>query len=240
MASWPVPGTTTNRVDLIGNAIVVPEEPPNGIETLESDPDRSAPPTRNAIRDRSCLHSNQILDSVQYGIVVEDGLRDLPEYRFFDSADVIKHAQFTHGDYVPHSGLGTESERDQPGRLAPGVTISNNVLAFNGEGGIHFSGDPNGYMLIAPVGHPDQGEVRNGYVFQITDHNGLTVRFESCTGSWLPLRRHRAPFRRISTSFPSPNETTEALPTPCTPDVHLIDGCTQPLPSVAARHQPIP
>ena len=88
--------------------------------------------TPNTRRDQGqvVLHSNRILNSVQYGIVVEDGLRDLPEYRFFDSADVTKHAQFTHGDYVPQPGAVRNLSEVNQDALVPGVTISNNTLVI--------------------------------------------------------------------------------------------------------------
>ena len=217
-------GTTTNRVDLIGNAMVVPEEAPNGIETLDLDPNRFGTPNTNRDQGQVILHSNRILNAVQYGIVVEDGLRDLPEYRFFDLDDVVKHAQFTHGDYVPHSGPVRNLSEINQDALAPGVTISNNVLAFNGEGGIHFSGDPNGYMLVAPVAHPDEGEVNEAVpykYFQITDLNGLTVRFQFEPGP---------AFRFDGTGTVPPN--IDIVPVPYQPTMplclatHGIQDCT--------------
>ena len=91
-------------MDLFGNALVGPDEAPNGIEVLESDPNRYGMANTNRDQGQIILHSNRILYSAQFGIVVEDGLRDLPEYRFYDADDVVKDAQYTHGDYVPHSG----------------------------------------------------------------------------------------------------------------------------------------
>ncbi len=159
------PGTTTNRVDLFGNAIVSVEESPHGIATVELDPNRFGDSNTQRDQGQIILHSNTITHSAQYGIIVEDGLRDLPEYGFYDVADIVKHAQFTYGDYIPHAGAVRNLSEINQEALAPGVTISNNVLAFNGEGGIRFGGDPNGFLLFAPVAHPSS----NPPLFEVND-----------------------------------------------------------------------
>ena len=108
------------------------------------------------------------------------------------------------------------------------MTISNNVLAFNGEGGIHFSGDPNGFLLIAQAAHPDStdplfevNEVVPYKYFDITDHNGVTVRFMFVPG---------AGYRFDGTGTIPPN--IDIVPVPYTPTDPLclatygVAGCT--------------
>ena len=69
-------------------------------------------------------------------------------------------------------------------RLSTGVVIANNVVAYGGRGGIHLSGDEGGYSIVAPVAGdqavPAINEVWDElpFIFDVTDHNGLTQRFE--------------------------------------------------------------
>ena len=162
------------------------------------------------------LHSNTIKNASQFGIVVEDGLRNLPEYTFYDPADVIDHAQFTSGDYIPSSGPVRKLREINEQMLVPGVTITNNVLAFNAEGGIHFAGDPNGYVFVAPVGAAP-GEIQDGYTFDIVDHNGFTQRFRFVNG---------VPTRFVGPGIIDVNWTaTPADPYPCL-NVHGLGDCS--------------
>ncbi len=172
--------TTSNRVDLYGNVLIEVEAAPNGIEFMAFDEFG----TSNSKRDQGqiIVHSNNIQNSRQYGIVVEDGLRDLPEYTFYDPLNTVKDAQFANGDYIPHTGAVRNLREINQDELAPGVTITNNVIAFNNAGGIHFSGDPNGVLMIAPVAAAD-GEVRDGFVFSVVDLHGDSQQFQIQAGA---------------------------------------------------------
>ena len=217
-------GTTTNRINLFGNVLISEESAPNGIEFLAFDDVG----TSNRMRDQGqvILHSNTIKNASQFGIVVEDGLRDLPEYDFYDPNDVVDHAQFSRGDYVPSSGPVRNLREINQQLLVPGVTITNNVLAFNAEGGIHFSGDPNGYVFVAPVG-ASNGEIQDGYTFDVVDHNGFTQRFRFVNG---------APTRFVGPGIIDVNwSATLALPAPC--QCRPRSGrLLEPLSPAATRH----
>ena len=171
--------TTSDRVDLYGNVFIQREEFPNGISFMSFDEYGTGNPVRD--QGQVIVHSNTIQHSRQYGIVVEDGLRDLPEYTFYDPIDEVKDAQFNTGDYTPHSGSVRNLREINKDELVPGVTITNNVVAFNNHGGIHYSGDPNGFILIGPV-VGDTAEARNGFQFNIVDHHGTSQTFQFVAG----------------------------------------------------------
>ncbi len=70
------------------------------------------------------LESNRILFSEEFGIRVDAGVRD-------------------GADNIPHPGPIRNLPDINVSRLVPGVTITNNIVARSGQGGILFSGDPN-------------------------------------------------------------------------------------------------
>jgi hypothetical protein len=80
---------------------------------------------QNATREQGQLiiHSNQIRNSAGYGIVVDAGVRD---------AD----------NNAARPGAPRLLFEENNARLAPGVTVKNNVISYNREGAILFSGDP--------------------------------------------------------------------------------------------------
>ncbi len=191
------PGGTTNRIDLHGNVSVETV----GIEMISYDEKGSS----NVFRDQGqvIIQSNTITHSAFFGIVVEDGLRDLPcgdpdplapgapgtclhpynqvaTYGYFDADDERDHAQSTFGDYTPHAGSVRNLREINQDQLTAGVTITSNVIAFGAEGGIRFSGDPGGLIFTAPViDAPDEYyEATDGVMFQITDVNGTSANFE--------------------------------------------------------------
>jgi len=165
----------SQRVDLFGNVA----NDPVGIGFLINDDVGSG----NRFRDQGqvMVTSSQISNSLQYGIVVEDGLRDLPTFRFFPRQ---QHAQFTTGDYTPHPGSARHLSDPNNDSLTSGVTITNNVIADNGQGGIHFGGNRNGFVIVAPLAGDANAEVSDTdspdspMTFAITDNNGLRVEFE--------------------------------------------------------------
>ena len=147
----------------------------------------------NSKRDQGqiVISSNTISYSAGFGIIVEDALRDFPckngspsdpavpfcSDSPFDVADIEDHSQGTAGDYTPSFGVTRNLRELNLDDLVPGVVIANNVVAFGGEGGIHFSGDPNGYAVIAPVGGLEVLDSQH-FWFEITDNNGDTEVFE--------------------------------------------------------------
>ena len=81
----------------------------------------------NLFRDQGqiLIFGNTITDSSQYGIVSAAGQREGQE-----------------GD-IPHMGPVRKTPKLNTEDLVPGVVISNNVLAYNNQGGIRFAGDTN-------------------------------------------------------------------------------------------------
>ncbi len=146
--------------ELIDNGVIVIEKNENLVGLLgTSNLDRA--------QGQLIIQQNQILHSGEYGIINEDGFRDLPSYGFYDRQEF---GQFSTGDYSPHAGSVKNLSVVNSERLAPGITISNNVVANSGRGGIHFSGDANGIVLIAPsLGPRDSGcEAWDGDTFVIS------------------------------------------------------------------------
>ncbi|MFV2067899.1 MAG: GEVED domain-containing protein [Pirellulales bacterium] len=150
----------SNRINLFGNVAGEPV----GIEFVLNEEVGSS----NRFRDQGqvLITSNQISNSLLYGVVVEDGLRDLPTYDFFTRQ---QHAQFTTGDYTPHPGAARHMRDPNNNSLTSGVTIANNVIANSGQGGIHFGGNRNGFVIVA--------EQARDTTIVITDNNGLTEQF---------------------------------------------------------------
>ena len=80
----------------------------------------------NHFRDQGqiILHGNTITDSEFFGINIHAGLRDGPEG-------------------TPHAGAVRALLELNDEHLAPGVTVTNNLVVAGGQGGIRFAGDPN-------------------------------------------------------------------------------------------------
>ena len=169
--------TDSDRVNLFGNANVIESDDLNGINFVASGLEGSG--NRERYQGQLIISQNRISNSEGHGIVVEDALRDLPSYLWSDLADTELHSQFSEGDYTPQPGPVQNLREINHENLTTGVVISNNVVAFNGEGGIKYGGDPNGYIFMAPVGgDPNQFEVWDGLKFSVTDNNGETRTFE--------------------------------------------------------------
>lgn len=83
------------------------------------------------------IESNTITDSLEFGISVNPGDRDPANA---DDAGIL-----------PHPGALRNLQEANGAREVPGVVIFNNVIAFNGNGAIEFSGD-GGPDAPAPYG----------------------------------------------------------------------------------------
>jgi len=108
------------------------------------------------------IQQNRIRDVAQYGIQADAGARD-----------------DANGGQKPHPGSPINFSPLNPGNLAPGVTIKNNVVANAGTAGILFSGDPNtGTVPNAVVPY---GKIVNNTVYgstigiQVTQNASPTV-----------------------------------------------------------------
>lgn len=132
------------------------------------------------------VSATSITNASGFGIVVDDGLRDLPNYGGggVGSFQRQPHAQATSGDYLPHGGGNRSLVELNKERIVPGLTIKNNLIANNIEGGIHFQGDPNGFVLrtynldtLDEVADTGFGASLNGLNFTIRDINGLEQQF---------------------------------------------------------------
>ncbi|MDA1178400.1 MAG: NF038122 family metalloprotease, partial [Planctomycetota bacterium] len=177
---------TTNRVNLFGNAFVGRDTAPNGIPFAVVDAFGSG----NLSRDQGqvVIASNNIRNSANYGIVSEAPPRGLPGENGLSGLPITPnqdHSQFSHSDYASPYGSPRQLVKDNVERLSTGVVIANNVVAYGGRGGIHLSGDEGGYSIVAPVaGDPPSPLAINevwdelSFIFDVTDHNGLTQRFE--------------------------------------------------------------
>ena len=114
------------------------------------------------------LQDNQILYSSQWGITVETGLRDA--------------AGRPAGGVPINFGAATNNEG-----LAPGVVISNNVIAFSGAGGIRLSGDTNldpGGAILAAAAKPFH-RVLNNTIYGGTTPVGTGILVEENTAATL-------------------------------------------------------
>ena len=79
------------------------------------------------------IHSNRITQSLERGVRIDAGARDA-------------------NTEIPHNGPARLTRLLNERNLLPGVVVSNNVVAFNGDAGIEYSGDPSvAPMQTAPV-----------------------------------------------------------------------------------------
>ncbi|MCA9217934.1 MAG: tandem-95 repeat protein [Planctomycetales bacterium] len=165
-----------NKVDLFGNVLVVDVPSPHGLPVTIYDLKGHS----NVARDQGqiIIHSNTISNSRSFGVVVEAGLRDLPEYTLFDPRGQVTDAQFNSAAYPPVPGPVRNLGKVNRELLAPGVVVANNVVAFSGEGGIHFGGDPRGFVITAPIIATTPVELAVGDQIRITDNNGKSQVFE--------------------------------------------------------------
>ena len=87
---------------------------------------------QNVDRDQGqiIIQSNRISNSSSFGVLIDAGARQDP-------------GQFA------HQGPPRLLFEENMARLAPGVTVKNNVIAYNREGGIQYSGDDR------PAGAPE-------------------------------------------------------------------------------------
>ena len=113
----------------------------------------------NRFRDQGQLiiHSNRIFDSAEFSISAGPSERDASD-----------------GD-APHQGAVSLLREPNLDRLAPGVTITNNVLVRGGSGGIRFSGDDNslGPIAAVPIGRIINNSIIGSGID--TPENGIQV-----------------------------------------------------------------
>jgi len=100
------------------------------------------------------LDANRITNSSAYGIVVDAAARD-------------QSPPMT-GVNWPHPAPVLPLIENNTQRLVPGMTILNNVIAFNRTGGIHFSGDPNA-TAGQPVASVPFGRIVNNTIYGLAD-----------------------------------------------------------------------
>nr|HPM81214.1 GEVED domain-containing protein [Candidatus Anammoximicrobium sp.] len=141
--------STSNLVNLYGNAMA------NRYGSTQfGDVDKTAGagdvlvfgrdiPTQNDTGDQNIhreqgqivIHSNTISNSRDWGIIVDAGVRNNTQY-----GDIVPRA----GDDLPHNGPVRNLRTPNSETWAPGVVVSNNVVASGRLGGILFSGDNTG------------------------------------------------------------------------------------------------
>jgi hypothetical protein len=159
-------------VDLAGTAIV------SGIRTLMHDGFGDS----NRFRDQGqvLIHSNFIMDSRDFGIVAAGGVRD-------------KEPGVPVGFLRPHWGAARnlrELNNQPDGGLVPGVVIENNVIAGEGLGGIHVSGNFAPFEIVPPTDTPAllSGQfIRDGQTITIHAYRTtVTFEFEDISGGAVP------------------------------------------------------
>ncbi|MFV2068298.1 MAG: NF038122 family metalloprotease, partial [Pirellulales bacterium] len=152
---------------------------------------------RERVQSQIIIDSNSIRDSLEWGIVVEDSLRDMPfDFSFSresldDAPPFVRefnrqpHQQFTNADFVPHGAPPRALPVLDEERIVPGLTFKNNVITGGVEGGIQMQGDPDGFMLttynlkqlVDMIPDFSQGNIENTE-FTIWDHQRKSVTFE--------------------------------------------------------------
>ena len=101
------------------------------LEVLVSDRRGDANPFRD--QGQVIIDSARVTNSSGFGILIDEGARDAE-------------------DFAPHQGTPRVLFNTNEERLFTGVTVKNNVVAFNREGGIRYSGDPgNAGEPLSPV-----------------------------------------------------------------------------------------
>jgi len=117
----------------------------------------------NIVREQGqvLIHANRITNSQQFGILADAASRD------------VSSLAPLAGD-LPHAGPTRVTREVNTQRLVTGVTISNNVVARSGQGGIRFSGDASaaGLQLASvPFGRIVNNTVTGGGVGIQVDEN---------------------------------------------------------------------
>jgi len=92
--------------------------------------DEHGDPNRFRDQGQIIVRDSRITNSSEFGIVVDAGARQEP-------------------DSSPRPGPVRVTREVNASRLTRGVTIMNNIVAYGGEGGIHFNGDAGGAGLPA-------------------------------------------------------------------------------------------
>jgi hypothetical protein len=108
----------------------------------------------NIYRDQGqvLIEANSIRNSAQFGIRVDAGMRDAVTN-------------------LPHPGAVRNLQDFNNQRLAYGPAIINNLISFNGAGGILFSGDPG----TAPPGAVPFGRIVNNTIFGGVSPTGVGI-----------------------------------------------------------------
>ncbi|MFV2069590.1 MAG: hypothetical protein ACC645_21710, partial [Pirellulales bacterium] len=164
--------------------------PDGGFDTINADV-----ADKNRARDQGqiIIADSSFLKSAEWGIVVDDSLRDLPLYQEWTGDGNTQrisprnpHTQYTNANYAPHGGPARTLAELNKERIVPGITIKNNLIAGGGDGGIHFKGDPNGFvmrtydldLIAATDALLNFNWTPEGHWFTIRDINGDQRTFE--------------------------------------------------------------
>ena len=129
----------------------------------------------NRFRDQGqvLIQSNRILASLDAGILVHAG-------------DRVRNDLIPQGGSLPHPGAPKNFSELNTDRLAPGVTIVNNIVAVSGQTGIEFRGD----SITTTPGAVPFGRIVNNTIYGPA----------AAPAFWSPIR----PVRPFSTTFSRP------------------------------------
>lgn len=190
------PGSTSNMVNLFGNAI-------GTLPTGAADWDPYDPYdfgevrvlVHNVAQDRSLLDTKGTNDVESFYredhtitgdanvtrrqgqiIVHSNFITDSAEWGVFVTAgsrdDDLNPGDMSASDN-PHAGPVANQVVLNTENLVPGVVVSNNVISFSGSGGIHFSGEnPFGVGQLAPI---PLGRIVNNTVFGNLNRTGVGI-----------------------------------------------------------------
>ena len=167
---------------------------------------------RERLQGQILISNNIISNSREFGVSVNDGLRDLPSYGFLIGTDVPRpreilendlesprlrggtirqqHGQFTTGDYAPGGGVPRVLPNINEQRVVPGISVVNNVISGGFDGGVEITGDPGGIilntynlaLLLDLFENTDCGD-GEAAEFTIWDHQGRTQTFDFVFGN---------------------------------------------------------
>jgi hypothetical protein len=156
-----------NRVNLFGNVSKLP----GGVTAPGQQFDLVGDRNRHRDQGQVLIHSNRITDAEGYAIVVGPS----PDGAGIDRLDPLGRAIAADGNL--HQGPNRSLRELNTAKLVQGVTITNNVLASNGQGGILFQGDTNPIAAV-PFGRIVNNTIvgrQNGIGIDVSQNAGPTI-----------------------------------------------------------------
>ncbi|HPM79751.1 MAG TPA: S8 family serine peptidase, partial [Candidatus Anammoximicrobium sp.] len=133
-----VPAASSDRVDLV-DALEVSSDVPDGVDSYHRKGDSNFRREQGQI----LIENNVITNASEFAVRVEAGNRD--------PNNNLPHPGVPIRFDTPNDIVTVNNNANQRSGLAPGVVVQNNLLTFNGQGGIRLSGDPANSLPYAAV-----------------------------------------------------------------------------------------